>query len=275
MLDSPHTDDLDDKLDDDLAALEATEAPRIALQAIRNPYAVLIGLIFILLATLRHSFLIYAEVTEVDLSILMIAYIVLMLISVEYSVMIFSVHGQKAPSAIFSILIGLLNLYYFWHQKDAPSGFSTYLLEFVPGLIYSAMFSYSLYYFSETFASYIQEDRSLANMRATALRYKKSLIEKGNTIRTLREQLAQDLLLHPDFERVEEEKKEMAIQLDTILDWMIESEQLSGKTRDALLKQSKYHLKNASNATSIQEERYAMFRHFAALRAIDQESHKS
>ena len=123
------------------------------MKFLRTQYAALFGIILILLATVKHAYEVYISImyvnTEPDL--LATIYIITMLVAIDFAVLLFTIHGNTYAAQTFAFMIFLLNLFAFWHHLNWP-GWETELFIYFPGLLFSAMFSYGLYYFTEVFS---------------------------------------------------------------------------------------------------------------------------
>ncbi|MEL7533918.1 MAG: hypothetical protein AAFN10_21585, partial [Bacteroidota bacterium] len=123
------------------------------MKFLRTQYAALFGIILILLATVKHAYEVYISImyinTEPDL--LATIYIITMLVAIDFAVLLFTIHGNTYAAQTFAFMIFLLNLFAFWHHLSWP-GWEADLFIYSPGLLFSAMFSYGLYYFTEVFS---------------------------------------------------------------------------------------------------------------------------
>lgn len=127
------------------------------MRFLRTEYAALVGMILILLATVKHAFEVYLMVMypESEPSLWQMVYIAVMLIAIDFAVLIFTIHGNSYAAQTFAFLIFLVNLFAFWHHIPWP-GWELSAFKYFPGLLFSGMFAYGLYYFTDVFSDLLQ-----------------------------------------------------------------------------------------------------------------------
>ncbi|MEL6135194.1 MAG: hypothetical protein AAFR59_17690, partial [Bacteroidota bacterium] len=126
-----------------------------------DPRIAVVGILLVLMATIRHSVLVYAQATGIQLNLAQgigwadLGYISFMLLAVDIAVILFAIHGNKRATGLFACMIGILNLYYFWSHVTF-TWWSLDMVSLIPGVLYSGMFAYALYFFTEIFTSRIE-----------------------------------------------------------------------------------------------------------------------
>jgi hypothetical protein len=127
------------------------------MKFLRTEYAALVGMILILLATVKHAFEVYLMVMypTSSPSLWQMVYIAVMLIAIDFAVLIFTIHGNSYAAQTFAFLIFLVNLFAFWHHIPWP-GWNPNAFCYIPGLLFSGMFAYGLYYFTDVFSDLLQ-----------------------------------------------------------------------------------------------------------------------
>ena len=133
------------------------------MKFLRTEYAALVGMILILLATVKHAFEVYLMVMypTSSPSLWQMVYIAVMLIAIDFAVLIFTIHGNSYAAQTFAFLIFLVNLFAFWHHIPWP-GWNPNAFSYIPGLLFSGMFAYGLYYFTDVFSDLLRT-RSISN----------------------------------------------------------------------------------------------------------------
>ena len=146
------------------------------MKFLRTQYAALLGIILILLATVKHAFEVYVFVMfpEVEPSLLQMVYIAVMLIAIDYAVLLFTIHGNDYAAQTFAFFIFLVNLYAFW-QHIPWMGWEVSILRYFPGLLFSAMFSYGLFYFTDVFSTLLHKENRLERLERENDEYLKRL----------------------------------------------------------------------------------------------------
>lgn len=127
------------------------------MRFLRTEYAALVGMILILLATVKHAFEVYLMVMypETEPSLWQMIYIAVMLIAIDFAVLIFTIHGNSYAAQTFAFLIFLVNLFAFWHHIPWP-GWNPSAFGYIPGFLFSGMFAYGLYYFTDVFSDLLK-----------------------------------------------------------------------------------------------------------------------
>lgn len=245
----------------------------IHFNKIKNPWTALAGLSMVLLATIRHSVLVYISVTHQSPEPLTYVYAAAMLLSLEFAVVIFSVHGQRKASWTFAILIGVLNLYYFWADMTYPSQIQAVtILPFLPGMIYSSLFAASLAYFAETFSSYIEADNRLMKLGEELQAWKEKAKVQGEQLRSLKATQSKGVEESEEYQRLLGENKRMAEEVGRMAEeihgfatWMAIEQKLNESTTDAIRQQEKYYREKVDSETDPAKKAYARLRWYAAL----------
>ena len=91
-------------------------------------------------------------------------YVAIMLLAVDYAVLQFTIHGNDYAAQTFAFFIFLLNLYAFWEHLAWP-GWGVGLLKYFPGIIFSGMFAYGLYYFTDIFSQLLKDRQELESLQ--------------------------------------------------------------------------------------------------------------
>ncbi len=161
---------------------------------LRTPWTPFVGVILVLVGTIKHSVLLYLSLFEAewgpDPGFWTYCHAAIFLISIDVGAVIFAAHGHKSASAIFSFLIGVLNLYFFWTPLTFPGwSFSLDWLPFLPGLLYAGLLAFCLYFFTELFVGYFQRDQALLDMEQAMVEARKAEV-------SLRKELNQQLATH-------------------------------------------------------------------------------
>lgn len=155
-----------------------------------DPRIAVVGIILVLMATIRHSVLVYAHATgiQIDLAegvgLADLGYISFMLLAIDIAVILFAIHGNKRATGIFAFLIGVINLYYFWNHVTF-TWWSPEMIRLIPGALYAGMFAYALYFFTEIFTARIERYRYILAAREDAQAWRM----KYNQEKSLRKKL--------------------------------------------------------------------------------------
>lgn len=92
---------------------------------------------------------------ETEPSLWQMIYIAVMLIAIDFAVLIFTIHGNSYAAQTFAFLIFLVNLFAFWHHIPWP-GWNPSAFGYIPGFLFSGMFAYGLYYFTDVFSDLLK-----------------------------------------------------------------------------------------------------------------------
>lgn len=221
------------------------------MKFLRTQYAALFGIILILLATVKYSFEVYIHVMFPDMepTVIQVVYIAVMLIAIDYAVLLFTLHGNDYAARSFAFFIFLVNLFAF-SQHIPFEGWDLSLLRYFPGFLFSCMFSYGLYYFTEVFSNLlVQDDRIEELVKETSTQKSRlSILEKDNSKLEQAKIGAEELLRRlygekenltlqlKELEESQEQTHQKADHFDMLLSYIVESEGYLEKTSQALSK---------------------------------------
>lgn len=180
------------------------------MNKLQNPIYAIVGLILVLLVNIRHALYVYGHITEIEISLRSLStwYILFMMLAIDALVVIMAIHRMKTPGIIFSVIIGIINLYYFHTHIGIEAFFglgpgpgeplatasrtAEYLeisLKYLVALSLAVVASYGIYFtthiFVDSYQQFIQEkgeNKELEDLRAFKLE-RESLI--AYTIRKL------------------------------------------------------------------------------------------
>ena len=153
----------------------------------------------------------------------------------------------------------MVNLYAFWHPIEFPEWGVAWFIYF-PGFLFSAMFAYGLYYFTDLFSDLLLERNQLGEIQT-------QLTEKNQKISSLETQITEqnqnlsqlqeerEELLAQIFETEENGEKvnellEKAGQFDLLLQYILEKEGYLNKSPEALRKGVEYWTKKQKEGDS-------------------------
>lgn len=258
-----------------IKSIELTESKSSnsgGLNFLRSQWTALTGIILILLATLKHSYEVYEVVMGTPQDVWSKVYVILMLLAIDFAVILFTLHGNRGAAGLFAFFIFVLNLFAFWNRLEVPGWDFMNWIPFIPGLIYSGMFAYGLYYFTDIFVNQIEEDAektALLNDRNTLLSENKELrqtLQKREDNSEMVNKLEQDRkrtqlrlqMQQNEYEQQVEQQKQKINQLrsalqaaeenysddmaskaknfDILISYILEKEKYSDKSADALRK---------------------------------------
>ena len=224
------------------------------MKFLRTEYAALIGILLILLATVKHAFEVYTSVMYMDSDpdIWQKVYIAIMLIAIDFAVLLFTIHGNNYAAQTFAFMIFLVNLYAFWHPISLPKWGIEWFIYF-PGFLFSAMFAYGLYYFTDLFSDLLLKSNKLGELR-------EELEESKIQISSLEVEIKNQ---QTEFSQLQEEKEKLLKQIfqteengvdvnkvvekaghfDLLIQYVIESEGYLEKSPEALRKGVEYWTK--------------------------------
>ena len=154
-----------------------TEEKKTVLQVIKNPFIALGFICFSMLFTVKHSVLLYFMSTGVsNPSILEYLFTGLAIAVLDGSIIVLTAHGQRKASQVFSFVIFLINLFYFWHDQVIELSNAMVL---IPGLLWALCFSYIIFYYGELFVSLNKTEDTLEkkNLELSQLRNKLGKIQ--------------------------------------------------------------------------------------------------
>ena len=217
------------------------------MKFLRTEYAALIGILLILLATVKHAFEVYTSVMYMDTApdIWQKVYIAIMLIAIDFAVLLFTIHGNNYAAQTFAFMIFLVNLYAFWHPTQWPD-WGTGLFIYFPGFLFSAMFAYGLYYFTDLFSDLLRKSNTLGELRDILEESKNHISSLEAAMKNQQAKFSQlqeekEKLLRQFFEAEENGKDvnelmEKAQHFDLLIQYVIESEGYLDKSPEALRK---------------------------------------
>lgn len=132
------------------------------MKTLKNPLIPAIVLFLVLLGTVKHNALVYLRISPENFpepwNFIYAAFIVL---SIDAAVMVFVIHGKKVAAGVFSFAIMLVNLLYFLPAEELVEKFPhdpVFSVKIAASLIFSGMYAYAIYQFSELFVKDIKED---------------------------------------------------------------------------------------------------------------------
>ena len=209
----------------------------------RRPGVALFGNALALLASIRHNVWVYQDATaQQEASTWSLAYIIFMLVAIDWSLLTFTVFGQRRASQAFAWLIFGLNLYYFWKHKAFPGWtLSLAWLEFAPGLIFSSIFAYAQYFFTELFASFIEEDSRLSRLREESQAWKERFLRAENA----RKDLEQEREARENEGKSEPAYQALEQKYLTALSMLAQMKGLESKTAENLRASASHYRKSA------------------------------
>ena len=149
-----------------------TNPKKSVLEAIQNPFIALGFICFSMIFTVKHSVLLYFQTTGLGDPGLMDYFLTGLAIAVlDGSIIVLAAHGQKKASQVFSFVIFLMNLLYFWNGQKLGFDPKT-LMTLAPGLLWSLCYAYIIYYYGELFIDLQKKvDKSEAkNLELSTLR---------------------------------------------------------------------------------------------------------
>lgn len=228
------------------------------MKILRTEYAALVGIFLILLATIKHAFEVYTAVMYIDTepTLWQNVYIAIMLIAIDFAVILFTIHGNSYAAQIFAFMIFLVNLFAFWQDIPWEGWKIEAIVNYFPGLLFSSMFAYGLYYFTDLFSDLLQKENRLGELQEelketqekvivleTEIEMQKSSLD---TFSLENEKLLQQL---SEMEKVEKNVEgiiEKAENFDFLLQYVIETEGYLDKTPEALRKGVEYWQKKSA-----------------------------
>ena len=141
------------------------------MKTLKNPLIPAIVLFLVLLGTIKHNALVYLRISPENFpepwNFIYAAFIVL---SIDAAVMVFVIHGKKVAAGVFSFAIMLVNLLYFLPAEELVAKFPhdpVFSVKIAASLIFSGMYAYAIYQFSELFVKDIEEDEQERKQRKT------------------------------------------------------------------------------------------------------------
>ena len=244
------------------------------MKFLRTEYAALFGILLILLATVKHSFEVYVSVMYLGEapSYWQMFYVAIMLLAVDYAVLQFTIHGNDYAAQTFAFFIFLLNLYAFWEHLAWP-GWGVGLLRYFPGIIFSGMFAYGLYYFTDIFSQLLQDRQELESLQDERESSKAKISHLENELSLKTETLDQlsmekeDLVLQ--LESLKENQKNfqsMSSNYQLLLNHFIDVGGFKDKSDQALRKGVEYWRKKADKGEIDEKGRVKMLAYEATLK---------
>lgn len=212
------------------------------MKNLKSPWVAVAGIVLVLLATVKHSVLVYIEITETPEKWYHYAYLSMMIIAIDTAVIIFSVHGHKSASNIFALMIGIINLYFFWNPMAVPGMSFSGLVPFLPGLLYSSLFTAALMMFTDIFISQMEQEDELSGLYTQMEKYQSESSELKRQLEAARKKLNTD---------VSDDRKLLEAAIDMLI--------TQGAVGDKNLETLKRNLRNAKtrlNSGLTPEERY-------------------
>lgn len=248
----------------------------IKFSYIKNPWVALFALILVLLANLKHSISIYFSITQQESTTIGLIYVGFMVIALDFAVLVFAVHGNKWGSRLCALLIGTMNLYYFWSHLDFP-GWTMKLewLAFLPGLIYSSLWTVGLSYFAEIFTSYLQADERLLIADEKVRESLNKMKKLSDELKELKARKQDDFTSSPLYDRLSSDRDRLMMKVKQheerdreMAKWIITEEALRTKTTNAIRSQKTYWGEKAETAETKPEKSYAYYRHLATIMVL-------
>ncbi len=126
------------------------------MNRIKSEWAALIGLVLVLLTTIKHNVAVYASLTGIQPGTWLYLYALLMVLAIDAAIIVFASNGNKRAAMGFSIAVAGLNLYYYHIE-----GVDILSWAALPAAIFSGITAYSIYWFTEIFLSRIQSTDEL------------------------------------------------------------------------------------------------------------------
>lgn len=239
---------------------EKTTQTLLIMKILRTEYAALVGIFLILLATIKHAFEVYTAVMYIDAepTIWQNVYIAIMLIAIDFAVILFTIHGNSYAAQTFAFMIFLVNLFAFWQEIPWEGWKIEAIVNYFPGLLFSSMFAYGLYYFTDLFSDLLQKENRLGELQEELVQAMENISSLEEEIETQKsnidtfsqenEKLLQQLSEMENSKRNIQSLKEKAENFDLLLRYVIETEGYLNKTPEALRKGVEYWQKKATKA---------------------------
>ena len=230
------------------------------MKILRTEYTALVGILLILLATVKHAFEVYTSVMYIDTepTLWQNIYIAVMLVAIDFAVILFTIHGNQYAAQTFAFMIFLVNLFAFWQEIPWEGWEEMTITSYIPGLLFSSMFAYGLYYFTDLFSDLLREENRLEEI---ASKYEEALgevvaleakleVQKTNILALSqeKEELLEQLFDSDDSEQNVQALLEKAENFDLLLQYVIESEGYLEKSPEALRKGAEYWEKKAQES---------------------------
>jgi len=228
------------------------------MKFLRTEYAALVGMGLILLATVKHAFEVYTQTMypSSEPSIWESIYIAIMLIAIDFAVLLFTIHDNRYAAQTFASLIFLLNLFAFW-QNTSWGGWNESMLLYIPGLLFSGMFAYGLYYFTDVFSELLRSHKEQGDLQEkvnqaqeTITSLQETMADQEQTISLLtneKEELASELK-EVDQEALES-LRQQAASLSLVMDYLLQEGGYLNKSKEALRKGVEYWTKKSQEET--------------------------
>lgn len=229
----------------------------LVMKILRTEYAALVGILLILLATVKHAFEVYTSVMYIDTepTLWQNIYIAVMLVAIDFAVILFTIHGNSYAAQTFAFMIFLVNLFAFWQEVPWQGWEIRSMVNFIPGFLFSGMFAYGLYYFTDLFSDLLREENRLGELQEELVQAMENISSLKEEITTHKSSIAEISLekesLLRQLSQVEESKRnvdgilEKAENFDLLLRYVIETEGYSDKTPEALRKGVEYWRRKA------------------------------
>jgi len=223
------------------------------MKFLRTEYAALAGILLILLATVKHAFEVYTSVMYIDTApdLYQQIYIAIMLIAIDFAVLLFTIHGNNYAAQTFAFMIFLVNLYAFWYPVTWP-GWDVGLFIYTPGLLFSAMFAYGLFYFTELFSDLLRSRSIIGEWQEKYQEAQKEIANLKHKIESLN--LEKKQLIEESQNRIVSNDREMEISpdleekvenYDLLLRYLLEIEGFDQKSPQAIKKGVEYWMRKA------------------------------
>ena len=114
-------------------------------------------LVFVVLLTLKHNYQVYTEIVSTNLfenELQNMWYSIMMMLSFDLGIFMLAVRGNRRASMIFSAILFALNTYFYSVQIG---DWSQDYHHIIPGILFSGMSAYLVFFFSDEFAHEIRK----------------------------------------------------------------------------------------------------------------------
>lgn len=131
------------------------------MNRLKQPWLTATVLILVLLSTARHNAAVYLRITTDHFPYLWLdwTYAIFIVVALDFAVLLFAIHGEKQIAGVFAFLIFLTNLAYYMPDAQIMDLVRTtnFWLGALIASIFSGMYGYAIYKFSEIFVQDVKE----------------------------------------------------------------------------------------------------------------------
>lgn len=218
------------------------------MKVLRTEYAALLGIILILLATVKHAFEVYTEVMYINSepTLWQNIYIAIMLVAIDFAVVLFTIHGNSYAAKTFASMIFLVNLFAFWQEIPWTGWEEMAITSYIPGFLFSCMFAYGLYYFTDLFSELLHRQNRLGELMEEVKEAQEKVGELEadiakkvfsiEAISLKKEEIQQQLVVAQEAQEKNQILMEKAEKFDLLIRYIMENEGYLDKSVEALRK---------------------------------------